>query len=64
MATDSTKDDAFGTRKRDRIARAYAKHLVPSPPDLLVEALQDHFRSIDAREVFRVGMMIGYFDEG
>jgi hypothetical protein len=63
MAIGSTKD-TLGTGARDRIAGAYAKHLIPSgPPSLVVEALQDRLRDAKDQEVWRIAMMIGYFDE-
>lgn len=55
--------NSISVESRDRISEAYAKWIVPHPPELLLDALQDYFRGIDDREVWRVGMMIGYFEE-
>jgi len=62
MVTGSTSD-TLSTGRRDGIAEQYAKHLVPSPPELMVEALQEKFRDMKDTEVWRVAMMIGYFNE-
>lgn len=63
MVTGSTKD-TLGTERRDQIAESYARYLIPdSPPELVVEALQNHMRDMKDTEVWRIAMMIGYFNE-
>jgi len=63
MVTESTKD-TLGTERRDQIAEQYAKHLIPAgPPELIVEALQERMRDMKDTEVWRIAMMIGYFNE-
>ena len=63
MVTGST-NDTLSTERRDRIAYQYARHLIPDgPPELVVEALQDRMRDMKDTEIWRIAMMIGYFNE-
>lgn len=63
MVTGSTRGIlTHGTK--ESIATAYAKHLVPEgPPEWMVDAFKDHMRDEKDQEVWRIGMMIGYFNE-
>ncbi len=62
MVTGFTSD-TLSTGRRDGIAEKYARHLVEHPPEVLVEALQNHLRDMKDTEVWRIAMMIGYFNE-
>jgi len=63
MVTGSTSD-TLGTERRDQIAEQYANHLVAGgAPEVIVEALQNHLRDMKDTEVWRIALMIGYFNE-
>jgi len=63
MGIASTRD-TLGTDARDRIAYQYARYLIPGgPPSWALDAFQDKMRDSKDQEVWRIGMMIGYFDE-
>lgn len=62
MVTGST-NDTLSTERRDGIAESYARHLVEHPPEVMVDALQNHLRDMKDTEVWRIAMMIGYFNE-
>jgi len=63
MVTGSTRD-TLSTERRDQIAEQYAKHLIPAgPPEFMIEALRERMRDQKDTEVWRIAMMIGYFNE-
>ncbi len=66
MVTGSTSD-TLSTERRDGIAEQYAIELFSlhpdGPPELVVEALQERMRDMKDTEVWRIAMMIGYFNE-
>lgn len=69
MDTDSTRDDAFGVSKRDKIAEEWVADVMQHPDgihDLLMNIARDGFdgfRHMKEQEVFRHGMMLGVFEE-
>ena len=68
MGTESTRDDAFGTARRDKIAEALVAEFINQPTEMQLERLTeiaqdgfDGFRSMKEQEVFRHGMMLGEY---
>ncbi len=69
MVIGSTSD-TFGPAQRDRIAEAWVDDLINLPTEQLLEKLteisQEGFvglRDMRSSEAFRIGMMLGYFNE-